>query len=156
MIDGNDHSEHVEAWLRTAPRGRAIEPLLVSFELALSAIIRRAQQTLGELTVTAILDRVVYLAAEKFPLASAMKVESTGVSCRALLELGDARERHDVVEPIRFILIAFLTLLGNLTAEVLTPALHAELVREDDASNDADSMAACSVGRRKRDEGVAS
>ena len=36
---------------------------------------------------------------------------------------------HDseLVEGIRFVLVEFLTVLGNLTAEILTPELHSEL-----------------------------
>jgi hypothetical protein len=32
-------------------------------------------------------------------------------------------------EAIRFVLVELLTVLGNLTAEILTPALHAEISR---------------------------
>ncbi|MDB4990999.1 MAG: hypothetical protein JWN04_6177 [Myxococcaceae bacterium] len=151
MMDGNEHSEQVDAWLRAAPKEHSAQQSLLRFELVFNTIVGRAQQTLGEVTLTAILDRVVYLAAEKFPLASGLKVESTGVSCRGLLDACGGRQ-DQVVEPIRFLLTAFLTLLGNLTAEVLTPALHAELMRDTThrtALGDADSG-------RKRDKGVAS
>ena len=32
-----------------------------------------------------------------------------------------------IVAAIRFVLVEFLTVLGNLTAQILTSALHAEL-----------------------------
>ena len=37
---------------------------------------------------------------------------------------------------MRFVLVEFLTVLGNLTAEILSPALHAELAREAEDSSD--------------------
>lgn len=44
------------------------------------------------------------------------------------------RERTDVQESTliagtRFVLVEFLTVLGNLTADILTPELHEELAR---------------------------
>jgi len=156
MTDGNEHSEQVDAWLRAAPKELSAEQFLRRFELVFNKIVARAQVTLGEVTLTAILDRVVYLAAEKFPLASAIKVEWTSVSCRELLEPGSARPLDQLVEAIRFILTAFLTLLGKLTAEVLTPALHAELMRDVEAKQDAGPGDAPADGGRRYDKGVAS
>lgn len=130
MIDGNEHSKRVDAWLQGAPGELALEQLLRRFERVFSAILGRAQQTLGEVTLIAIVDRVLYVATEKFPLVSALEVEGGAISCRKLLERTRELSRDEVVSAIRFVLAEFLVVLGNLTAEVLTPALHAELEHE--------------------------
>ena len=129
MIDGNEHSKQVDAWLRAAPRGLALAPLLRRFELTVGAVFARARQTLGEVTLEAVLERVLFLAAEACPPARAMTVRPTGIDCSALLEPGSALERDRVEAAVRLVLSEFLTVLGSLTAEILTPALHAELVR---------------------------
>lgn len=130
MIDGSEHSKRVDAWLQGAPRDLAIEQLLRRFELAFSAILGRAHQTLGEVTLTAIVDRVLYVAAETYPVVSALEVEGSAVSCIKLLERTRGLPSEDVVTAVRFVLVEFFSVLGSLTAEILTPALHAELQHE--------------------------
>jgi hypothetical protein len=103
------------------------ELVLQLFETALGALWRRAQVTLGDVTLTAIVDRVLYNAAEKFPLFSSLKVEPSGVRCQELRERAPSLRDSELREGIRFVLVEFLTVLGNLTAEILTPELHANL-----------------------------
>ena len=90
---------------------------------------RRALVTLGDVTLKAILDRVLYTAAERFPLLSPLEVDATGLRSDKFRQGAGSLHRDQLGEGIRFILVEFLTVLGNLTAEVLTPALHAELAK---------------------------
>ncbi len=84
--------------------------------------------TLGEVTLTAIAGRVLHNASEQFPLFSSLKVERpTGLHFGALRERIRAGDDSGLREGSRFVLVEFLTVLGNLTAEILTPELHAEL-----------------------------
>ena len=98
------------------------------------ALWNQAYLTLGEITLTAIVDRVLYDAAERFPPFESLKVEATGIDCRELRDKPEVWDDRDLAEGIRFVLIEFLIVIGNLTAEILTPALHAELskVKLDD------------------------
>src|SRR5438094_10308803 len=100
-----------------------------AFEIAFAAMWRRARVTLGDVTLTAILDRVLYTAAERFPLLSPLEVNATGLRSDKFRQKAGSLHRDQLVEGIRFILVEFLRVLGNLTAEVLTPALHSELAR---------------------------
>jgi hypothetical protein len=89
----------------------------------------RCHVTLGEVTLTAIVDRVIYTASDRYPLLSALKVEEAGVHfVQSPPQAGVADESH-LAEAVRFVLVEFLTVLGNLTGEILTPALHAELAK---------------------------
>lgn len=148
MIDGNEHNQRVVAWLQGAPEELPVEPLLRRFERVFSAILQRAQQTLGEVTLLAIVDRVLYVAAEKFPLVSALEVEGSAVSCRKLLERTRELSGPELVAAIRFVLVEFLTVLGNLTADILTPALHAELSCEPEGAT-----ARKGTGKREHSDG---
>jgi hypothetical protein len=156
MRDGNQHGERVDAWLRAAPRSRTLEQHLRRFELALSAVLSRANQTLGEVTLLAILDRVLYVAAEQFPLVAELEVEATRVSCRKLGLRACELSEPDVRAAIRFVLVEFLTVLGNLTAEILSPALHAELVGEVEDSSDGEHDGARTSHASKDPEGAES
>jgi hypothetical protein len=122
--DAADHAAVVEAWLaETGP----LEPgqLVALFESALLALWRRAEITLGEVTLTAIVDRVLYTPAKTHPFLSALKLDKACSCFDGFRELG--AQHADLADAVHLVLVEFLTVLGHLTDEILTPALHAEL-----------------------------
>jgi hypothetical protein len=124
----DDHRACVNAWMaRAAKDDPAPERLIEAFEQAFAALWRRAHRTLGDVTLMAIVDRVLYNAAEGFPFLSALKIEATGLRCPELRQSAGSSHHDQLAEGLQFLLVEFLTVLGNLTAEVLTPALHSEL-----------------------------
>jgi hypothetical protein len=127
MLEANDHSVCVDAWVERAAEGLPPAGLVRRFEQAFGALWRRARVTLGEVTLGAIVDRVLYSASERHPILATLRLESTGLRCEELAGRADGLPRAELAEGIRFVLTEFLTVLGNLTAEILTPALHAEL-----------------------------
>lgn len=127
MPDTRSHTQRVNIWMEQATKGLTSEQLVQLFEQALGALWRRANLTLGEVTLTAIVDRVLHNAAEKFPLLESLEVEASGVNCRLLREAANSESKGELTEGIRFALVEFFVVIGNLTAEVLTPALHSEL-----------------------------
>jgi hypothetical protein len=85
---------------------------------------------LGEITLTAIAERVVFNAAEKFPSFAALKVDpAEGIGCQELGEQAASVRATELFQGTRFVLIEFLSVLGSLTAQILTPELHATLGR---------------------------
>lgn len=106
------------------------EPLVGAFEAAFVALWARAHQTLGDVTLTAIVDRVLYVTAERHPACSGLELGGTGVRWEAFRERAKSLPEAELVEGVRFALLEFLSVLGALTGEVLTPPLHAELDRE--------------------------
>ncbi len=122
--DNFDHVAAVDAWIaRAGPAG----PGLHAFERAFNALWARAVVTLGEVTLGAIADRVLYVAAERCAPLAKLRVETDGIRVADLL--GPHAEDSDpaLAEGCRAVLIELLTVIGNLTAEILSPALHAEL-----------------------------
>lgn len=126
-MDDEEHQAFVAAWLVRAGRGLSSARLVRLFEAALGALYRRCHVTLGEVTLGAILDRVLQNATEKFPHLAALEVGDSGVEFSRLHENAGVLDSAQLALSIRFVLTHFLELLGVLTAEVLTPALHAEL-----------------------------
>lgn len=129
MVDDDGrHAGCVDAWLERSATGQAPDALLRLFEAALDAVWIRTKTTLGEITLTAIAERVISNASERFSLLWSLKVEPTsGIQCRELGERLGSVEPSELRQAIRFVLVELLTVLGNLTAEILTPALHAEI-----------------------------
>ena len=135
VADGNPHRAFVNDWLAAAATSASADQLLQLFVDAFDAVWTRSHVTLGEVTLTAIVDRVVYDAAERHPLLSALEVEPTGLGFERLLEQSRDLPPDQIAEAIRTVLVEFLTVLGNLTAEILTPALHSALSRVEAVSS---------------------
>jgi hypothetical protein len=123
----SDHEVAVAAWLERVTKRGTVESLIQAFENTFAALWQRSHLTLGEVTLTAIAERVIYTAREQFPLLAPLEIEATGLRCQVLRP--DAGFSLDQLSAaIQFVLVEFLTVLGNLTAQILTPALHAELL----------------------------
>jgi hypothetical protein len=125
-----NHDACIDAWLKRSAKGLTSDALVELFEAAFGALWTRTVITLGDVTLTAIADRVLFSAAEKFAPFSSLTIDpKSGIQTRGLRERADSMQNSDLVKGIRFVLVELLTVLGNLTAEILTPELHAELSR---------------------------
>jgi len=129
MLEAREHGACVDAWLERAANRLPSDRLLLVFVQGFDALWGRAHQTLGDVMLMAIADRVLYVAAEQYPFLSALKVEPAGIRCQELQQQAGSLHRDRLAEAVRFVLVEFLTVLGTLTAEILTPALHAELLQ---------------------------
>ncbi len=128
MLDDDAHAASVDAWMRRAAEGLPSDGLLSAFELAFSALWQRAHRTLGDVTLSAILDRVLIVTSERHPAFSSLEMDGRGIrSVDSLRQGAPALPAAELAAGLRFLLLEFLGVLGNLTGEILTPALHAEL-----------------------------
>lgn len=123
----SNHHTSVDALLERAGNHPSPERQLEVFEAAFNAIWRRAQITLGDVTLMAIVKRVLHRASETYPALSAIQVSAAGIGGQDLaLPLSELNPQQREAA-IRFVLVELLTVIGVLTAEILTPALHGAL-----------------------------
>jgi hypothetical protein len=126
VADDSVHIKHVIEWMKLGSRVSP-EELARLFEEAMTALWRRTYSALGDITVAAIVDRVLYNATEKYSVLSALKLDANGVNFAEFREKARSSSDRELREAIQFVLVELLTVVGNLTAEILTPALHSEL-----------------------------
>jgi hypothetical protein len=131
MARENDHRACVNAWMKRVAVGQSSARLVQSFDDAFAGLWRRAHLTLGDVTLKAIVDRVLCNAAEEFPFLAGLTVDAAGLRCQELHGTAASVTRDELADGVRFVLVEFLTVLGNLTANILTPALHAELSKSN-------------------------
>jgi hypothetical protein len=124
--EGRSHDEIVSAWLKGA-EGISSGGVLDLFEDGMQRMLRRVQPTLGETTLAAILARVLYTATERHPFLASLRVKTGGVDFDGVRDGLTAIPADDVTQATQFAMVEFLTVVGHLTAEILTPALHAVL-----------------------------
>ena len=135
-FDEENHAEYVDAWWSKEAKGLP-PPLLISlFARAVRALWERSHVTLGVVTLAAIVDRVLFVASENYPVLATLTVDERGVNFDEFRRAVIARH-DDISEAALFMLVEFLTVLGHLTDEILTPALHEELakVAREEAQN---------------------
>jgi hypothetical protein len=124
----SEHEACVDKWMdECAASTLNAAQMLSLFERAMGVLWDRARQTLGNVTLAAIVDRVLHTATERIPLLVALRLEENALHWDELR--ARARDENEVARGMRFVLVEFLTVLGNLTADILTPALHADLSR---------------------------
>lgn len=123
-----DHNACVSRWMERAAKGLQPEPFVDAFDKGFAALWRRAHQTLGDVTLMAIVDRVLHNAVEVYPVLSTLSVDSNGLQCDELRKrAASSNDQHALEEGGRYVMVEFLRVLGNLTADILTRSLHAEL-----------------------------
>lgn len=128
MTNKNQHFIFVDQWIDDSLRILPRISLLNAFQQALHAVWRRAQPTLGEITILAVGDRIVHLAQESFPWLSPVKVES-GIMLMDLSKECDNLDDLKLLEGLRFLLGEFLSVLHDLTAGVITPQLRSAVLK---------------------------
>jgi len=143
------HESCVDTWLeRSSARGLPREALMDLFEAAVVALWARTSTTLGDVTLTAIADRILHQAAEKYPAFASLSIDADGrLAAHGLRSNMDAINHLKLVEGMRSVLVDFLTVVGNLTADLLTADLHAEL---RSVTLDADARPAASPPERPK------
>lgn len=99
------------------------------FGQAFGAVFDRAHQTLGEVTLGAIAERVLARGVAEHPCLKPLRLGGAGLDVRSLEANAAALDPKQLSDGLRFVLIELLTVLGTLTAEILTPSLHQELQR---------------------------
>jgi hypothetical protein len=127
MVDDNPHRAAARRWVDCAAADLPPDQALQNFEAAFAVLWQRANRTLSDVTLMAILDRVLYDATERFPLLSPLEIEPSGLRCTRLRAEAPALDPPRLLPALEFVIAEFLTVLGSLVAEILTPALHAEL-----------------------------
>jgi hypothetical protein len=120
------HIKYVRDWMKRASRVSP-DQLAELFEKAMSALWNRTHSALGDITVAAIVDRVLYNAKEKYSILGSLNLGANGVNCAEFRERAGSLHDDQLRDAIQFVLVELLTVVGNLTAEILTPALHSEL-----------------------------
>jgi hypothetical protein len=123
------HSDEVDAWIaRVIDRAAPAEQLDL-FRTAVEAVWNRAAVTLGSVTLIAIADRVLTTAIHRHGFLAAVNPRQTG-DTRWKSQVRDrlaAVPPTELIAGLRFALIDLLTVIGRLTAEILSPELHAAL-----------------------------
>ena len=120
------HSDLIEDWEKKNTEGLSADQHVRLLEKAIRAIELRAGITLSVVTLTLILDRVLHESHEKYSLLSEASIQTNSLNFEKLHHL---YKPEDLFVPLRYLLVELLTVLGRITADILTTPLHKELLK---------------------------
>jgi hypothetical protein len=122
----HDHEQCVRTWLDArggsdADNARVTKLLLVGIR----ALWDRARPSLGEVTLAAIVQRAIHTSERRHPELAQLGLR---VNERGLMEIATpTAPRADLRNGVVDALVEILRVIASLTANALTPALHAAL-----------------------------
>ena len=121
------HAEVVDEWLGPAFSTRTSMEMFAVLGVGFEVIWKRAHRTLGDVTLRAIGERVLLDAVARTPWLDGVELDDGGLQHASVgaAEVASA----EMAEAVRRLLVDLLSVIGNLTAEVLTGPLHAELMK---------------------------
>ncbi|RYZ82066.1 MAG: hypothetical protein EOP04_22780 [Proteobacteria bacterium] len=128
MRKKNYHFEIVDLWTSHALVAISLDEMIEAFDQAFSRIWRRAEITLGKITVRAVADRVMSIAADDFPWIKSYTFKSDEISFKAGLAPTAQVSEEELKAGLSFVLGEFLSVLGSLTAELISKKLHSTLL----------------------------
>lgn len=126
-----DHIEYINAWQELAAKGLPSERLACLFGETLKKLSKRASHSLNKVTLMAIVKRVLYQSSGKYPVLSNLKVESTGIPSEQFKDQFSQVDPKELREAFRFFMEELLTILGDLTANILPTSLEEEQMSYD-------------------------
>jgi len=124
----NTHKELVNLWEEKNTKDLRDEQLIQVYGGAFQALESWCLATLSRVTINVVIDRVLHLGSEKFPILSLITIEPSGLSLKGLIQNIKNYKTEEIREAFSYLLVEFLTVIGNITSNVLTASLHKELM----------------------------
>jgi hypothetical protein len=124
------HSEQVAAWIDWSTSGLKKQHLAEHFEKTILALLNRAQPSVSDLTLAAILERVLYNSTEQFPLLQFIQIINGRWTLDPIQKKLENFDEIEIKKAFHYLITEFLFIIGNLTGEQLTPILHKELQKD--------------------------
>lgn len=121
------HGQIVAAWIEKNLADLSPAEMVESFEVFLHSLIRQTRTSISEVTLAAVLDRVLYNSSEQYPILKTLKQKNAQLSFSDLKSLDVDDDETEIKEAFHYLLTEIIFILGNLTGEQITPLLHGEL-----------------------------
>lgn len=127
-VQDNPHQKLINLWEEQNTKGLRSEQLIQLYGTAFGAIERRCLATLSSVTINVVIDRVLHLGLKKHPFFSLVTIEPSGLSLKGLTQKNENYKIEELRDGLGYLLLEFLTVIGNITSDVLNESLHKELM----------------------------
>lgn len=121
------HKEQILLWEEKNLKNLESKELVELYANAFNAMEKRCLATLSTVTVQVVKERILHISFEKFPLLSSVKLEATQLNFKILIQNCENYNIEELKDALRFLLVEFLSVIGNITSGVLSEALYKQL-----------------------------
>jgi hypothetical protein len=141
-------SRAVALWMENAlPADKKLTPhiLLEEFETLLVALFNAVEMSVGEATLMAVADRVLYNSSGHYPLLMKIHLLESRFDFSKLRDEATPKNVKDMTTAFHYLITELLFVIGKLSGGSLTPRLHGVL-------NSRATKQSALVGKKKKDE----
>ena len=124
------HARTVSLWLQKFPATLTQEEFVGAIEKVFDQALEKTQITISEVTLSAVLDRILYNSAVKFPILNELKLDGAKLKFASLKRHVKSSSNSEIKAAFLYFFTEFFFVIGNLTAEHLTPILYNELTND--------------------------
>ena len=121
------HLKQIEAW-KKKNSNLSEKELPQLFINGIVAIHRKSLMTLSNVTVTAVVDRILHECQERFPALDTITNNSSGLHFKTFSDQIITEKPKDIQVALQEFLLELLEVFGKITAGILTKKLHQELM----------------------------
>lgn len=121
------HEKQVSLWEQKLTKGLTSEELVELYAYALERIEKRALKTLSAITLMVVFDRIIHQNKTAFPALAEIKNNENSTKFYLYSIPSKNFQAEQIAPALRCMLIEILNVLGRITANILTDALHSEL-----------------------------
>lgn len=149
------HIKMVEAWMKknSALSDPELTQLLINGILAIRS---KSLATLSNVTVTAVIDRILLECQEHFSVLSQITNDSKGLNFKDFSSKLMDFKPSETQEALKEFLLELLEVFGNITADILTISLHKDLMtvthQASSKEREPEAAVSLSLARKNRDQ----
>lgn len=122
----DSHLQVVEEWLEINVKNLTPHQQILILEKAILAVELRASMTLSNITLLVVLDRILHQSKIEYPVLLRGTIDDNLLNFTAMDKVANADDKS---KALTYLLVELLRVLGRLSAEILTTALHKELMK---------------------------
>jgi hypothetical protein len=122
------HAHAVGVWLQKISSSLTPEQFVNAIEEVFDNLLDKTQITVSEVTLSAVLDRVLYNSCVKYPILNELKLDDAKLNFGGFKKNLKSASQSEIKEAFQYFVTEFLFVIGNLTGEILTPMLYSELI----------------------------
>lgn len=124
---GLNHSGNVHAWLASAQKGLSSQDLIDLFGLGLDSVWTSAEKIISDVTLIAVFDRVAAYGQALYPWVPMIPLKANRPDLASMRAAAASIDRKETLMLIQILLTEYVSILGAMTGETLTPRMHRAL-----------------------------
>ena len=121
------HSNKVRDWIESVTPGLSPPELIELFEFTITKLWSRSCIMIGDVTLLAILDRVLASFTETHKISFPLSIDSAGIRWDNLRKSGAKLKPDEIILALTYFATEFIAIAGSITGDLLSGPLHKEL-----------------------------